>query len=243
LIYITTDDLNPKFLDYWTTTFDVLKEEFPQLEVTAFTVPVWENNSKYKLNDSRAWNDWYEAHKDWVHIAMHGYHHLRCTTKTKFEGYQSYEEQLELYGKSLDILKPYMPKYWGFKPPFYKWNSATLDALAKLNCTWAHLEAKIHWFKKDAIDWYGTILESHINPECKMPDRVHKIMKYLRWILSNQVGNLNDLALGKYGNILKLNQVSRHVSDKAWLNPSYYIEDEMRWFNERVKLTPPGDLH
>jgi hypothetical protein len=73
-----------------------------------------------------------------------------------------------------------------------------------------------------------------------MPDRVDSIMQYLRWILSNQIGNLNSLATGKYGNVLKMNQVTRHVSDRAWLNPSYYIEDEMRWFNERVKLTPPS---
>ena len=239
MYFITTDDLSVKFLDFWDSTFDILKKEFPNLEVTAFTTPVWNNEKKYDITESRKWSEWYEEHKDWVHIAMHGFHHLKPRTeksKIIFEGEQSYEQQLDLYGKSLDKLKQYMPKHWGFKPPFYKWNNNMIDALSELGCSWAHIQGEIHTFEKPKINWLGYIIESHCNNETKMPDRIDVIMPYLRWLLKNQSGNLNDLNIGKYGDTIKMYQVCRHVNPEAWLNPAYYIKNEERWFNERIQL-------
>ena len=239
MYYITTVDLSVKFLDFWNENFDVLKEEFPALEVTAFTTPVWDNKKQYDITESRAWSDWYESHKDWVHIAMHGFHHIKpksATSKIQFEGLQSFENQLDLYGKSYDKLKDYMPKHWGFKSPFYKWNQDTLDALAELNCTWAQTEGNMHFFKKHDINWLGYIIETHCNNETAMSDRLDTIMPYLRWLLKNQLGNLNDMNIGKYGNMLKMYQICRHVNEQAYLNPAYYIDNEERWFNERIQL-------
>ena len=115
MIY-STDDLsieNLKYFKYW----DLVKQKKPDLKVIAFTVA--------KGLPSQEFDDWYEEHKSWVGIGIHCYDHEKPQ-----EGWR--EDQREYIERARDILKPYLPAKYLYRPPGFRFLPKTEKILKEL---------------------------------------------------------------------------------------------------------------
>lgn len=129
---IATDDVSPLQIKHWEKYWDRLKKENPKLKVLAFCVPNWHNECDIK--DSKEFKEWFEKHKEWVTIGIHGYDHILSTLPT--ENHRSKEEQRELIKKAIETLKEYLPEEWAYRCPANRFNKYTLEVLKELGCTY-----------------------------------------------------------------------------------------------------------
>lgn len=100
----TTDDLSIENLEhfkYW----DLVKAKKPDLRVIAFTIA--------KDIDCPEFRKWYDSHKGWVEIGVHCYDHERPQ-----EGWRT--DQREQIEKARDILKPFLPERYLYRPPGFR---------------------------------------------------------------------------------------------------------------------------
>ena len=173
MIFITTDDFCPKFMEEW-KYWDKLKEIFPSLRVTAFVVPRHDDKDEFDVSKSKEFKEWFKEHKDWVEIAIHGYDH------SKFECRLSYEEQFERFKKALKIMRPFLPKRWGFKPPYYKYTADTMEIiLEKLGGSYFVTPTRIYTGRGNSFK-LANIIESHTNNYTNMNDRIDKLFPILK---------------------------------------------------------------
>jgi len=181
---ITTDDFCPKFMHMW-KYWEKLKNKWPSFRLTAFIVPNWEG--KFPVNKSREFRDWYESNKDWVEVAMHGFDHSFAECQ-KYNG-KKLQERLT---NGFNTIRDFLPDKWGFKPPYYKYNSECIDfVLEKLGAeyfmTLAGMITKDHRLQRFPV------IESHTNDETKMNDRIDKIHKiFLQLNPYEMLGELNE---------------------------------------------------
>ena len=175
MIYLTTDDFCPKFMDSW-KYWEELKKVHPNLRITAFVVPRHDNKDEYDCSKSKEFKQWFEKNKDWVEVAVHGFDH------SKFECLLSYDEQLERFKKALEIMKPFLPKKWGFKPPYYRYNSDTLEIiLDTLKAAYFVTPRRIYYGRGKSFK-LNNLIETHTNNYTKMGDRIDKVVNDLKKI-------------------------------------------------------------
>jgi predicted deacetylase len=135
---ITTDDLNLSNLQYF-KYFDKVKKCKPDLKMIAFTTANFQN--KENVRESKEFNEWFETHKDWVEIAVHGYDHLY--PPEAFRDDLEFEEQVT---KALDLLMPYLPKEYGYRPPGFRFSVRIEPLLKKLGFAYVAYRDNIKYF-------------------------------------------------------------------------------------------------
>ena len=106
-VIFTTDDLCPSNLKYF-KFWDKIRKANPELKLIAFTIANFKG--KENVKDSKEFYEWWEIHKDWVEIGVHGYDHLFPP-----EGERANQE--ELMEKARDILLPFLPENHLYRPP------------------------------------------------------------------------------------------------------------------------------
>jgi predicted deacetylase len=145
----TTDDLCPsnlKYFEYW----DKVKEKKPDLKVIAFTIANFQN--KEPINESKEFIEWFEKHKDWVEIAVHGYDHLFPPEAER----DDFEEQVTM---ALEILKPFLPEKYGYRSPGFKFSVRIEPLLKKLGFSYIAYQEHIKYFN-------GKIIAPILNTHC-----------------------------------------------------------------------------
>ena len=133
---ITTDDVCPsnlKFFNYW----DKVKEEVPNLKLVCFTIANYKNIEDVSKDED--FIKWFEERKDWVEIGVHGHDHLYPP-----EGDRN--NYAELIKKSLDILKPFLPKDFLYRAPGFQHTCFTEGVLKKLGFAGIAYQTRIKYF-------------------------------------------------------------------------------------------------
>ena len=148
MIY-TTDDVCPsnlKYFKYW----DKVKKRKPDLKLIAFTIANYQNQEN--ISKSKEFKEWFEKHKDWVEIGVHSYNHLRPQ--------ECWRDDQEIWiKKALDILKPYLPEKYLYRPPGFRVLSKTEGILKKLGFAGIVYQSRIKYFS-------GEIVEPIFNTHC-----------------------------------------------------------------------------
>ncbi len=134
----TTDDLCLSYL-YNFRILDDIKKDHPEFKVIAFTMANFKGNED--VSKSNRFQLWYEKHKDWVEVAVHSNQHVIP------EGDQEDEEgQIK---QALNILAPFLPKEYGYRPAGWQTTNKTVPLLKKLGFTWIAYESRINSLKVD----------------------------------------------------------------------------------------------
>lgn len=118
---LVTDDVCPSNLRFF-RYIDRVKEKYPDLKVIAFTIANYKNQ---RVDESKEFKDWYKEHKYWVEIAVHGYDHSFPPEAER----EDFEECVE---KALEILRPFLPKEYGYRSPGFQFTVRMEPILRKL---------------------------------------------------------------------------------------------------------------
>jgi len=178
MIYLTMDDIgmvSSKEL----SRIDKLKKRMPAMKITLFTVPFW--NFIKPLNEDSEFCKWFEKNKEWVEIAIHGYTHTGEIYNRPVECKRSYEEQKEMFSKSIQILKKFLPKKYGFKAPGNHYNEHTQKVLEDLKFSYFAVGNTIIPLKSKTFK-QGQVKTSHIN----------KPNSFSSWNFKNEFALINE---------------------------------------------------
>lgn len=145
---ITTDDLCLSNLGNF-RYFDKIKKKKPYLKVIAFTIANYMN--KEDLSKSSEFKAWYEEHKEWVEVGVHGYDH--CQDKLQ-EGWR--EDQEYYIRKSLDILRPFLPEKYLYRAPGFRVLNKTETILKELGFTGIAHQEFIKYFSGEKHAVFNT---------------------------------------------------------------------------------------
>jgi peptidoglycan/xylan/chitin deacetylase (PgdA/CDA1 family) len=140
-MYFICDDVSVKYLDQL-YKLDNLKKKYPDLKVICFVIAK-DFNDKLK--------NW--LLQDWIEVGVHGYDHdypPECEREDK-------GERIE---KSLKILKPVLPKKFGFRAPGFQMTATTYPILRKLGFSYIAHQTKIQGLKCEVKT--DLIIKSHI---------------------------------------------------------------------------------
>lgn len=148
VIYIT-DDVCPSSLKYWKYWLEV-KEKYLEIKVIAFVIA--NNKNKEDISKSQEFKKWFGENKDWVEIGVHGYDHLRPQ--------ECWRENQEIYiKKALEILRPYLPKKFLYRPPGFRVLPKTESIVKKLGFAGMAYQERIKYFD-------GRMIEPIYNTHC-----------------------------------------------------------------------------
>lgn len=131
-VVLDLDDFRPDYKANALSELSYLKWKYPNLKVTLFTIPFW-NDEEYI--------DWLEmvSQNDWIELALHGFRHdaNECETWT----YNQTRRTLEMF-EGLDIFAKV------FKAPNWKCNPDVYQAIKDCNWICADLEDnKDNWIE------------------------------------------------------------------------------------------------
>lgn len=173
MLYIITDDLCPsnlKYFSYW----DKLKKKYPMLKITCFTIAC--NNNCEDVSKSVKFENWYDKRRKWIEIGVHGYDHA-------FPPECERSNQAEFIRKSLTILKPYLPKYYGFRAPGFQKTIKTEPILKILNFSYIAYACGIRDLSTKNI-FKPKIINTHVNNYSN--DSINKIHHKIDIVLKKQ---------------------------------------------------------
>lgn len=164
-IIFTTDDLCPsylKFFKYW----DEVHKKYPGKKLIAFTIANFQN--KENIRKSEEFRRWYDEHKDWVEIAVHGYDHLYPPEAER----DDFEECIK---KALDILKPFLPENYGYRSPGFKFSIRIEPILKKFGFSYIAYRDHIKYFNDERL--IAPILNTHCCDEEDWENPITKIWR------------------------------------------------------------------
>lgn len=156
------DDLNTKFMDYFSKHLDPIAAAFPNFRLIAFVTPRWSMNcdeSRVNLDFAR-----FLKLRPWIQVAGHGLFHSEAENLLPYE--EQFKRVKECY-RIVSQLPNFIPAY---KPPFYKWNKDTPAVVKaagfKLLFTQnGFLDLKtLNFYKRKDVG----LLDSHTNPDAMM---------------------------------------------------------------------------
>lgn len=159
----TTDDLCLSNLHYF-TFWDKIKQKRPDLKVIAFTIA----NYRHRENvaESKDFNHWFQTHKDWVEIGVHGYDH-------EYPPEGERDDFEELVVRSVGILKPFLPEKYLYRAPGFQTTCKTEPIIKKLGFGGIAYQNRIKWFDgREAVPFNTHCCEKWDNPISKIWDRI-----------------------------------------------------------------------
>lgn len=170
----TTDDLCLENLCYF-RHWDEIKSICPDLKLLAFTIANKDGNQN--VGESEEFKKWYESHKDWVEIGVHGYDHADPPEQER--------EDAEIYTEmSLNILRPFLPKKPIYRPPGYQRTLRTEPMLKRLGFAGIAYKNKIRYFNGDII--VGDVVNSHCCDKFELP-----ITRWKEWLSHSMMQGAN----------------------------------------------------
>lgn len=138
---IITDDLclhNLEYFKYW----DIVKAKYSNLRLIAFTIANYKHMEN--LNSSTKFKNWYDERKDWVEIGVHGYDHNSPPEQER-------DNAEELVNMSIQILKPFLPERFLYRPPGFQRSVRTEPMLVRLGVAGIAYQTKIKYFEEKKI--------------------------------------------------------------------------------------------
>jgi len=163
-MFVTTDDVcleNLRFFHYW----DKIKMMKPNLKLIAFTIANYKDEQN--VAESKEFKSWFDAHRSWVEIGVHGYDHL-------FLPEQERDDAEELVMKSLEILKNFLPENHLYRPPGFQRTIQTEPMLKRLGFGGIAYQARIKMFD-------GRVIEPILNTHCCDRD-FNPVTEWREWI-------------------------------------------------------------
>jgi len=152
---MTTDDLclsNLKYFRYW----DKVKEKYPNLKLIVFTIANFKNTED--LSKSDIFKKWFEQHKDWCEIGVHGYDH-------QYPPECERDNQEKFIVKALEILRPFLLKEFLYRAPGFQVTCKTEPILRKLGFAGIAHQDKIKYFDgRFDIPFNTHCLDKYYNP-------------------------------------------------------------------------------
>ena len=148
MIY-TTDDLclsNLHYFSYW----DRIKEIKPELKLIAFTIANY--CKRENVGESKDFKEWFNGHKDWVDIGVHGYDH-------EYPPEGERDNQEELIRLSLEILKPFLKEKYLYRAPGFQTTCKTEPIVKALGFAGIAHQNRIKYFD-------GSFEENVVNTHC-----------------------------------------------------------------------------
>jgi len=162
-IIFTTDDVWPSnlgFFEYWY----YVKDKYPNLKLIAFVTANYAYKEDVSKND--LFQQWFEETKDWVEVGVHGYDHGNPPEQER-------DDAEELVVKSLEILKPYLPEKFLYRPPGFQRTIHTEPMLKKLGFAGIAHQTRIKYFNEG-------IVEGIFNTHCTNK-HANSITKWRNW--------------------------------------------------------------
>ena len=162
-----TDDVFPsnlKYFKYW----DLVKEAHPELKLICFVVAKYNNDENEDVSKNQEFKEWYERTKKWVTIGVHGYDH-----QMPQEGWRDDQEKYITMARNL--LMPYLPTNYLYRPPGFRFLGKTESILKKLGFAGIAHETVIKYFSTGEL--FGPILNTHCCDKFNNP--IEKIWKNL----------------------------------------------------------------
>jgi len=149
---IISDDVCPSNLVHWKYWMWV-KEKYPDLIVLCFVIANYRNREN--VAESEKFKEWFEKNKDWVEIGIHGLDHMSPPECER-------ENQEELITKALEILRPFLPEKFLFRPPGHQRTIHTEPILKKLGFAGIAYQTRIRYFDGRIIE---PILNTHLSED------------------------------------------------------------------------------
>jgi len=134
---LAVDDVCPENLKYWKYVEEI-HDEYPNLKIIAFVIA----NFKYEQNvsNSEIFRDWYNEFKEWAEVGVHGYDHLSPPEQERTDAEYFVK-------KSLEILSPFLPEKFIYRPPGHQRTVKTEQILKKLGFSGIAYQEKLKYFK------------------------------------------------------------------------------------------------
>lgn len=142
-ILICLDDVSMASLKYFRFC-DEARDQIPGLFVIAFMIA--------KGIDKHTFGDWYLRHRQWVQIGVHGYDHENFREQKR-------DNVRELILKSLEILRPFLPEKYLYRPPGFQRTKSMEFMLKDLGFAGIAYRTRIKYFN-------GKYIEKFINMHC-----------------------------------------------------------------------------
>ena len=146
---VTTDDVCPenlKYFKYW----DEIKRQIPNLKLIAFVIANYKGEQD--VSQSGEFQMWYDDHKDWVEIGVHGYDHT-------YPPEQERDDASDLVMRSVELLRPYLPEKFLYRPPGFQRTIHTEPMLQNLGFAGVAYQTRIKMFD-------GRIIEPVLSTHC-----------------------------------------------------------------------------
>lgn len=150
----STDDVSVDTLQHF-VYWDKVKKRYPELKLIAFVVAEGLPTPEF--------DSWYNERKDWVEIGVHCYNHDRPQ-----EGWR--DDQEYWIGKARDVLKPYLPERYLYRPPGFRFLPKTERILEKLGFAGIAHQEGIKYFD-------GQEGQPVLNTHCTESDFINPIGK------------------------------------------------------------------
>jgi len=149
---LCVDDVCPEYianLKY----LEELHKEYTFFSCILFTIANFKNCQP--INKCKEFIDFVTENKEWVTVGVHGYDH----TIPALPPEQEREDAEELVKKSLDILRPYLPIKFLYRPPGFQHLTKTRPMLYRLGFHGIAYERRIVCF--DGTSFFD-ILNAHL---------------------------------------------------------------------------------
>ena len=160
---ITTDDVCPQNLKFW-HHWDEIKKHVPELKLIAFTIA---NYKGQDVSKSLVFKRWFDEHKDWVEIGVHGYDHESPPEQER-------DNAGQLVSESVEILQEFLPERFLYRPPGFQRTIYTEPLLRLMGFAGVAYQTRIKMFD-------GRVLEPVFNTHC-CDQFFYPVTQWKKWI-------------------------------------------------------------
>jgi len=136
-VILAVDDVCLENLKYWKYVEEI-HDKYPNLKIIAFVIA----NFKYEQNvsNSEIFRDWYNKFRGWIEVGVHGYDHLSPPEQERTDAEYFVK-------KSLEILNPFLPKEFVYRPPGHQRTVKTEPMLKRIGFAGIAYQGRLKYFK------------------------------------------------------------------------------------------------
>jgi predicted deacetylase len=173
-VIITTDDVCPENLKFW-QFWEQIKVLNPDIKVIAFVIANFKGEQR--VDESEEFQQWFEQTRDWVEVGVHGYDH-------EFPPEWDRDDAPELVERALEILRPYLPKDYLYRPPGFQRTIHLEPCLRELGFAGVAYQRRFRYFYDNgSVRIVEGVLNSHC---CDMYE--NPITRWREWFPRDLIG-------------------------------------------------------